>query len=321
MHVFIKNRKRRHGEFQFFMHQFVESCIKSGIPSKRDLKINKLTKLLSLVFVKLPNRKKKNAIIISTQGSSLLYNAFPYFGYEIIPMIWDLWPASWPFLYSHLTKLKCKTAFVTVRSMAEKLRSDLGINAYWIPEGIDINDYSKGDALVNRSIDVYELGRQLPCYHNILIKVLGGGKLIGNTYNPDGTLAKLAYPTAKELLDNLNKTKIIISFPQVDTHPKRAGKLETLTQRYWEAMLSGCLIIGRAPKELIDLIGYNPVIDVDWKSPGEQIVNILNNIGTYQTLVDKNYNTAKKMASWDLRTQQIKNILHAEGYSIGNVHK
>lgn len=132
-------------------------------------------------------------------------------------------------------------------------------------------------------------------------------------------MAKLAYPTAKELLDNLNKTKIIISFPQVDTHPKRAGKLETLTQRYWEAMLSGCLIIGRAPKELIDLIGYNPVIDVDWYNPGEQIVNILNNIGTFQTLVDRNHDTAKKMASWDLRIQQIKNILYDEGYLIGNI--
>ena len=104
MNVFIKNRKRRIGEFQFFMHQFVESCIKSGIPPKRDFKINKLTKLLSIVFVKLPHRKKKNAIIISTQGSSLLYNTYPYFGYEIIPMIWDLWPGTWPKLYRHLTK-------------------------------------------------------------------------------------------------------------------------------------------------------------------------------------------------------------------------
>ena len=318
MNVFIKNRKRRVGEFQFFMHQFVESCIKSGIPPKRDFKINKLTKLLSIVFVKLPHRKKKNAIIISTQGSSLLYNTYPYFGYEIIPMIWDLWPGTWPKLYRHLTKLKCKTAFVTVRSMAEKLRSDLGINAYWISEGIDVNDYSKGVALENRSIDVYELGRQLPRYHNILIKILGD-KLIRNTYNPDGTLAKLAYPTSEELLDKLNKTKIIISFPQVDTHPQRAGKLETLTQRYWEAMLSGCLIIGRAPKELIDLFGYNPVIDVDWKNPEEQILNILNNIGSFQTFVDRNHDTAKKMASWDLRIQQIKNILYDEGYLIGNI--
>lgn len=84
-------------------------------------------------------------------------------------------------------------------------------------------------------------------------------------------------------------------------------------------MLSGCLIIGRAPKELIDLVGYNPVIDVDWKNPEEQILNILNNIGSFQTFVDRNHDTAKKMASWDLRIQQIKNILYDEGYLIGNV--
>ena len=156
----------------------------------------------------------------------------------------------------------------------------------------------------------------MPRYHNILEKTLNAGQLVGNTYNEDGSLAKLAYPTAKDLLDNLNKTKIIVSFPQTDTHPQRVGNMETLTQRYWEAMLSGCLILGRAPKELIDLIGYNPVVDIDWNYPEEQIHKILNNIDDYQAFVDKNYETAKANASWDLRIQQIFKILSKRGYSI-----
>ena len=80
-------------------------------------------------------------------------------------------------------------------------------------------------------------------------------------------------------------------------------------------MLSGCLILGRAPKELIDFIGYNPVIDIKWDNPEKQIVSILNNIKEYQPLVNKNYETARNLASWDLRTRQIKKILSDKGYS------
>ena len=45
--------------------------------------------------------------------------------------------------------------------------------------------------------------------------------------------------------------------------PELAGDIETLTQRYWECMLSRIVMLGHAPQELIDLIGYNPVIEID----------------------------------------------------------
>ena len=36
---------------------------------------------------------------------------------------------------------------------------------------------------------------------------------------------------------------MMVCFPQCDTNPMKAGNLETLTQRYWEAMLSGWSLI------------------------------------------------------------------------------
>ena len=80
-------------------------------------------------------------------------------------------------------------------------------------------------------------------------------------------------------------------------------------------MLSRCLIVGRAPKELTDLIGYNPVIDVDWKAPEDQLTNILSHIADYQEFVNKNYIIALKYASWDNRIKQVKSILVSEGYN------
>lgn len=92
------------------------------------------------------------------------------------------------------------------------------------------------------------------------------------------------------------------------------GHIETLTQRYWEAMLSRCLMVGRAPQELIRLIGYNPVIEVDWDNAREQLSNILDHIDNFQELVDKNFEYAKKYASWDHRMVMIKKILNDNGY-------
>ena len=66
------------------------------------------------------------------------------------------------------------------------------------------------------------------------------------------------------------------------------------------------LMIGRAPKELTDLIGYNPVIDIDPTNLQEQIKNIKDNITAYQPLVDRNRETALRLAPWELRMREVK---------------
>ncbi|MBQ8673131.1 MAG: hypothetical protein IJ511_03630 [Bacteroides sp.] len=203
--------------------------------------------------------------------------------------------------------------------MAEKLSCELGINACWIPEGIEISDYRPGDPLSEREIDVYELGRQKKEYHEILERLYHNGDIAYykcNRYDAKGMLKELAFPTSAMLLDALPQCKIIVSFPQVDTHPEKAGKLDTLTQRYWEAMLSRCLLLGRAPIELIELVGYNPVIDIDWESADSQIIHILAHIADYQELVDKNYAVALEHASWDKRVYTILDTLTGMGYTM-----
>ena len=71
-------------------------------------------------------------------------------------------------------------------------------------------------------------------------------------------------------------------------------------------MLSRMVMIGRAPKELTDLIGYNPVIDIDPTNLQEQIKNIKDNITAYQPLVDRNRETALRLAPWELRMREVK---------------
>ena len=60
-------------------------------------------------------------------------------------------------------------------------------------------------------------------------------------------------------------------------------------------------MLGRAPKELIDLIGYNPVVEVDWKDPRGQVAAIVDEIGRYQSFVDRNRKIALEFGNWRVR--------------------
>lgn len=319
MKVYIKNRERRKGQFTFYMQQFVESCIKNGMKSKPEFYIYKGRSFLQRILMPLLKlfSNNNNFVIVSCSGSTILEDSFPYYPrYNIIPMIWDVWPACQEKMFDDLVKLKCQIVFVTVKSMADRIHKELGIKAYWIPEGIDINNYKSGEKLKERDIDIYELGRRHIEFHES-VKRLISKKIIKkykwNEFSPDGRLISLAFPTAEELLRTINKVKLLVCYPKTYTHPKEAGGLETLTQRYWEGMLSRCLIVGKAPLELIELIGYNPVVEVDLQNIDAELASVLENIEEYQDLVDKNYKTAQIFGSWDRRIELINNVLIAEG--------
>ena len=100
------------------------------------------------------------------------------------------------------------------------------------------------------------------------------------------------------------------------TQPEVAGDIETLTQRYWENMLSRIVMVGHAPKELVDLIGYNPVIDLDREHPNEQILDILAHISDCQPLVDRNRETALRLGEWTLRMKKVMEWLRGVGYEV-----
>lgn len=327
MKISIKNISRKKGEFQFYMHQFVEACARQNIPFVDELHVCVRLKLNGVMmnlghwmdFFRCQSTNK--AIVVCTSGGGLMYTSFPYsLFYEIIPVFWDSWPFSWEEQIYSLKRLRCKTCFVTSNQVAQRIKQTLpDMNVYWLPEGIDISDYEAGSDLVKRNIEIYELGRQNSNYHKVLCDLKSEGaftNFLCNEYDEKGLTIKLAFPTAELLLSGLSNIKIVISFPQVDTHPEKVGDIETLTQRYWEAMLSRNLIIGRAPNELIRMIGYNPVIDVDWEEPKKQLSDILSNIESYQILVDRNYHTAKEMASWDNRAKDVIAILRTSGYEI-----
>ena len=283
--------------FQLFRDWFVEACKRSGMPIKKDLPIPwNLKVILAKVGLCFSLNKHKKKLIICTSGKPQ-YFAWPWcYFYEIIPVIWDCWPECESALCRFIRHNQVKTIFCTASQTAAMVKRLFPkIDAVWLPEGIDISVYPKGPTLRERTIDILEMGRKMESVHNIILAHQFKQPVV-HLYQTD----KLVFPDNESMVAGMQNTKISICYPQSDTNPEHAGNIETMTQRYWEFMLTGALIVGRAPKELVDFCGYNPVIELG-DQPAEQIEDMLEHISDYQSLVDRNRATAEQIGSWDSR--------------------
>lgn len=269
--------------------------------------------LHSLIYrITLPSvfKSKKEARLRFVSGYSILFDTFPdYAFYEVIPLVWDCWPKQVESVAAFFRKYQVKTAIFTSSQTADVFRGLFPqMNVLTITEGIKIDLYSSGKVLPDRKIDILEIGRKDGNFFKSPLPE-------GINHIKTGNFAR-TFQSDEEFRAALADTKVTVTVPRCDVDKKTAGNIETLTQRYWECMLSRIVMVGRAPKELIDLIGYNPVIDWDGNDASPLVSDILENIGKYQDLVNRNYETAKKMASWEMRMKDIMIYLKNKGYSV-----
>ena len=253
-------------------------------------------------------RDDKEARLRFVEPVSLYFDTFPdYAFHEIIPMVWDCWPCYFEKMCVWLKRHKVRTAIFTSSQTAERIQERFPeMKVMWCPEAVDVTQYKKGKELKDRKIDLLEFGRSngkvfkspLPSsVRHVCTKV-------GDTYIYNN----------EELYEALGDTKLTIALPRSMTQPEMAGDIETLTQRYWENMLSCIVMVGKAPQELIDMIGYNPVINMDIDHVNEQIMDILAHIEDYQELVDRNCETALMYGNWEMRMKEVMMFLKRNGY-------
>lgn len=261
-------------------------------------------KLHGLVFkMELPAlcKDSSEARLRFVEACSIQFDTFPdYARYEIIPLIWDCWPMFDEALVRWLEKYGVKTCVFTCAESCERIKKRLPhLNMLVITEGIETEKYPEGLPLKEREIDFYMYGRA-PAALWKQLKALNG-VVAGNN---------------EEFHYRLQHAKVTVALPQCDVLPERTGGQETLTQRYWECMLSRMVMVGRAPKELTGLIGYNPVIDIDYEHFADQVRDIVAHIEDYQAMVDHHRETALRMAPWDIRMKQVREWLRGIGYEV-----
>lgn len=254
-------------------------------------------------------RSKSEARLRFVEAVSMTFDTFPdYLSYEIVPMIWDCWPQYFGRVAKWLRRNRVRTAIFTSTQTAENMRREFpGMNILSVTEGIDVMPYHEGEILSRRGIDLLEYGspqrnffRNHVAGVNHIDRANGAGKL----------------DTLPMLLDAIADAKVTIALPRCDTDYDATGGVETLTQRFWECMLSRTVLLGRAPQELIDAVGYNPVVSLDRGNADAQVRSIVSRIDDYQPLVDKNRQAALRLAPWTLRMKRVMDWLSTLGYKV-----
>ena len=255
-------------------------------------------------------RRRDIAQLRFTEAVSLQFDTFPeYICYEIIPMIWDCWPAYFEKTCKWLERHKVRTAIFTSSQTAERIRQRFpDKNILYIPEGICTEYFDGGIELIQRKIKLFEMGSEKRGYFKKKYP-----QEYNRLHNKPKEWSNNDQEDLKRLLQN---SQLTVIFPRSITEPETAQGIETLTQRYWECMLSRIVMVGHAPKELTDLVGYNPVIEMDMEHDLEQINDLLPHIEDYQSLVDRNRETALKLGSWDIRMKQVMEWLRGLGYEV-----
>lgn len=252
----------------------------------------------------------KEARLMFVEPVSIFFDTFPYYvTHEVIPFIWDCWPCYYDRMEKWFKRHKTRAAIFTSRmEMEEMKRRCPEVNMLWCPEAVDVKQYKEGKPLKDRNINLLEFGRSNK-------RVLG--ELTVDNHICTFVDGRFIYSN-EQLFDAMGDAKITICLPKNLTHPDMAQGVETLTQRYWEAMLSRMIIIGHAPQELIDVCGYNPVIELPENRDkiNTMILDIVNNIDDYQDWVDRNRQTALEKGLWNSRMKDIVEWLVNSGYSI-----
>ncbi|MBQ9094388.1 MAG: hypothetical protein IJY03_10475 [Prevotella sp.] len=255
-------------------------------------------------------QSKKQARLRFVEAASLPFDTFPdYLCYEVVPLFWDCWPRYFGDVSAWMKGHRVRTAFFTSSQTAEHMRNVCpDIQIFYLPEAIETELYKEGRPLSERKFDYMEFGR---CCDYVNSSTLPDSVRMLSSRNEREALA-----TREMLVEALSDSKITVCLPRSVNQPEIAEGIETLTQRYWECMLSRVIMIGKAPKELIDILGYDPVVKLDRKHFAKQVEDILEHISEYQEWVDNNRKMALRFGDWRLRIEDVKSKLISLGYKL-----
>ena len=275
-----------------------------------------LLKKIGFTTVRKTSEKNRKKPLQDKKHLFIVMMWFDYYGYRPYGLttnhnrsiyMFDAWEKNHKNIVDFVREFCIDYVFVSSSQATDMLNRLLGQKRFfWIPEGINPDEY-KVIPYEEKNIDVLALGRRYDVHHNAVVVSLETSTQT-YTYLYEKEKGKIIFPTREEFIDGLARTKISICTPSNITHPDRAGNIETMTIRYLQSMLSKCLIVGYAPKEMIELFGYNPVIEIDNENPSGQLEYLLENYTDYIPLIEKNYQQVIANHTWKSRWECIKTI-------------
>jgi hypothetical protein len=220
--------------------------------------------------------------------------------------MFDAWPRFHSIIMNYAEFLNVRIIFFSSREVTKKFNETRStVKGIWIPEGIDISSYFSLPYQI-KDIDVLEFGRKYDFYHDLIKEKL---KERGKMHLYEVKKGITVFKTNDEFLRGLARSKITVCVPSNITHPERAEDISSMTLRYLQSMASKCLIVGIMPEEMKELFDYLPIIEIDFRDPAGQLINLLNNFDSYLPLIEKNFQEVENSHTWSMRTEKILEII------------
>jgi hypothetical protein len=250
----------------------------------------------------------RNRILLVALMGEQEYRFFPYgCCFECVFYCYDCWPSRYDWWQRFFARYRTRTVFFSAKSAAtEFARRCPEMYSFWLPEATDPKEYMTGRKLSERTTHVLELGRRYERIHEQLQPYLKS-KSFRHLYEP--VKGALIFPTKSALIRGLSESMISLCFPCSMTHPERSGNTETVTHRFFESIASRCLVVGHCPDELVEVFGYNPLVELNPETCVSEIQRILDNVDEFQHLVDKNYSVLMQKGTWDARVASMLGTL------------
>ena len=214
---------------------------------------------------------------------------------------------AWPSQYNQIQRLieinKTNLLFVTSKQSTEELAGRLqNCKVIWCPEGCNSEDY-RPISYKNRNIDILALGRKYELLHE---KIIESSLPLRYNYLYEKTPGEIIFPGHINFIKGLASSKILICYPRSITHPESSGQIETMTNRYLQGIASKVLLVGHCPREMEELFGYHPVVNLEDRDVIAHLYNILENFEDYISLIEKNYKFLCENHQWKNRWDFIK---------------
>lgn len=296
----------------YAVRDLVEEFIRQGAVAQPITKPPLFGKALAKARISLP-RSRRGAIVVPMMGARFdhLYEAA--LAGSVVPYCWDVFEPGWELWVAGLRPLRPPAVFVTAQQSACVLEESLPDSmVIHLPEATRISRHDAGLRLADRTVGVLELGRRHRTWHDAITRPVQMHSPLPHLYEPEP--GQLVYPDEHALRRGLSNAVISVCFPSSLTHPQRSGRVETMTQRYLESMASGCLLLGHAPAELVDLMGFNPVIEVDWDDPARQVLDILASPDRFQPVADRALSRLQEVG--DLSTRVTAALTNMRGLGL-----
>jgi hypothetical protein len=226
----------------------------------------------------------------------------------------DAWPSMHADISHFVRMFSIEHLFLSSSIAVGQLKEHLpGCTVTWIPEAVDPSAYRYLPEN-ERDIDVLQMGRRHDALHKVILPQLLQRE---KKYLFEKTRGEIVFPTRREFIEGLGRTKVSLCYPASVTHPEMSGPIEVLSMRYLQSMASKCVVVGHSPTELTTLFGYNPVVELDDTDPAGQLMAILDTLDSYAPLVERNYETVLNHHTWHHRWEAIAALLfpsHPPGF-------